>query len=338
VIGIGLVGYGYWGPNLLRNFTSTTGAKVIAVCDLQENRLRKVKTLYPGVELTSDVETLMHDPDIDAIVIATPPATHFKLALAAIKAGKHIFVEKPMTQNTDEALTLIREAKLHKLTLMVGHTFVYSGAVQKMKALITQGDIGEIYYYDSVRINLGLFQAASNVMWDLAVHDLSIMNYLMPYRPSAVIANGMRHIPGQPENMAYLTFTYDNPVMAHLHVNWLAPVKIRRTLIGGSRKMIVYDDLAPSEKVKVYDRGVTLLDDLNVAKQNRIGYRSGDVWAPQLSSKEPLKTEAQHFIKCIESGDEPLSGGAEALWIIRVLEAASLSLEKQGQRVEIAPL
>lgn len=338
MLGIGLAGYGYWGPKLLRNFMTTPGAKVIGVCDLQADRLSEIRTVYPMMHVTPEFETLIRHPGIDAIVIATPISTHFKLALAALQAGKHVFVEKPMTETTDEALSLIREAKRCQRTLMVGHTFIYSGAVQKMKELLKGGEIGEVYYYDSVRINLGRFQDDANVMWDLAVHDLSIMDYLMPVRPSAVIANGMHHIPGQPENMAYLTFLYNRPLMAHLHVNWLAPLKIRRTLIGGSRKMIVYDDLAPSEKVMVYDRGVTFDHDRNAACQNRVGYRSGDMWAPQISNTEPLKAEAQHFVRCVESGEEALSGGMSALWIIRVLEAASLSLEKHGQRVEIAPI
>ncbi|MDP6506148.1 MAG: Gfo/Idh/MocA family oxidoreductase, partial [Planctomycetota bacterium] len=280
MVGIGLVGYGYWGPNLLRNFVETPDATVIAVCDLNQDCLDLVQARYPSIKTTKNTQELFDDPDIDAIIIATPVSTHFKLAIQALDAGKHVFVEKPLTTTFAEGEELVEKAKQQGRTVMVDHTFLYTGAVQKIKEQIDSGEMGDIYYYDSVRVNLGLFQHDVNVIWDLAVHDLAIMDHLLPTHPLSVSATGMSHVADQPENIAYLTLFFEKSLMAHIHVNWLAPVKIRRTLISGSRKMIVYDDLEPSEKVKIYDKGIELTDSKESIYKMLIGYRTGDLWVP----------------------------------------------------------
>src|SRR6476620_6477000 len=256
MIGIAVVGYGYWGPNLVRNFWDTPGAQLVSVCDLRKERLAGVQSRYPAVEITDDFSSVLNDPRVDAVAIATPVSSHFELAMRALKAGTHVFVEKPIAPTAEQAQRLVDEAARRGLVLAVDHTFVHTGAVQKMRELV-DSSLGDIYYYDSVRVNLGLFQHDVSVIWDLAVHDLSIMDYVLPIKPVAVSAAGVSHVPGKPENVAYMTLFFPNRQIAHLHVNWLAPVKVRRTLIGGSEKMIVYDDLEHREKVQVYDRGGT---------------------------------------------------------------------------------
>ena len=280
---------------------------------------------------------MINDTSVDAVAIATPVSSHFELAMAALRAGKHALVEKPMTSTAEQALTLIDEADRRGLVLMVDHTFVYTNAVAKIRELTQNGDLGEIYYYDSVRINLGLFQHDVNVLWDLAVHDLSIMDYVLAGQtPAAVSATGLAHIPGQPENIAYMTMFFDGRMIAHVHVNWLAPVKVRRTLLGGSRRMIVFDDLEASEKIKVYDRGISLNPSQENLYQMLIGYRAGDMWAPQLGVAEALQTEARHFIECIEQKKTPRSDGRAGLRVVRLLEAASRSMSHQGALVPLA--
>lgn len=335
MIGIGVIGYGYWGPNLVRNFSEIPDTRVVAVSDLREERLDQLHHRYPHIATTQDYRDLIHNPRIDAIAIATPVGTHFDLAIAALRADKHVFIEKPLTNNTDCARRLIEEAGKRSRILMVDHTFVYTGAVRKIRELIEAGELGELYYYDSVRVNLGLFQHDVNVLWDLAVHDLAIMDYVLDIKPRAVSATGVAHIPGQPEDMAYLTCFFDNRFIAHLHVNWLAPVKVRRTLVSGNRKMIVYDDLEPSEKIKVYDRGVMLADTLEGIYQTVMGYRTGDMWAPQLSITEALREEAAHFARCIATGQSPITDGEVGLRVVRILESASRSLTQRGQPVDI---
>jgi predicted dehydrogenase len=336
VINIGVIGYGYWGPNLVRNFAEIPGARVRTVSDFKPELLAKAQARYPTLKVTTDYRDILNDPKIDAVAIATPVSTHFDLALAALQAGKHVLVEKPMTTSSEQAMKLIDEAQRRNLVLMVDHTFVYSGAVRKMHDLIATKVVGDIYYYDSVRVNLGLFQHDVNVIWDLAVHDLSIMDYLLPSQPYAVSATGISHVPREPENIAYLTLFFENNLMAHLHVNWLAPVKVRRTLIGGSQRMIVFDDLEPSEKVKIYDKGITLNDNsAESVYQMLIGYRAGDMWAPHLEVTEALRTEGLHFIDCIKQGDRPISDGAAGLRVVKILEAASLSIKDRGRLVEL---
>lgn len=335
MIRVGLVGFGYWGPNLARNLMEVSGAKLGAICDFRSDRLSLAAGRYPSVTATNKFSDIADDPRIDAVVIATPVCSHFELAMKAMRAGKHVLIEKPLASNSEEALQLIEEASRLKRLLMVGHTFVYSGAVQKMKELADKADLGELYYYDSVRVNLGLFQHDINVIWDLAVHDLAIMDYVLPFRPVAVLATGLNHFVGRPENIAYLSFYFKQPMVAHLHVNWLAPVKVRRTLLSGSRKMIVYDDLEPSEKIKVYDRGVTVTSDPDAVYKMQVGYRTGDMWAPHLETVEPLRVEVQHFIDCIEKNQESLTCGEAGYRVIRMLEAANCSLAQKGRLVEL---
>lgn len=334
MIKIGIIGYGYWGPNLVRNFSECGMAEVRAVSDLRPERLKPVAARYPAIQTTANCRDLLDNPGIDAIAIATPVSSHFDLALQALKAGKHVLVEKPFTATVEQARILIEEADRRKLTLMVDHTFLFTPAVRKIKELVNAGDLGRLYYYDSVRVNLGLFQHDVNVLWDLAVHDLSIMDYILGASPLAVSATGMAHVAGQPEDMAFLTCYFADSVIAHFHVNWLAPVKIRRTLIGGDRKMIVYDDLEPSEKIKVYDKGITVNEPEGIYKM-MVGYRTGDMWAPQLATTEALLAEARHFAECVETGKRPLTDGQAGLNVVRILEAASASIRNRGQPVEL---
>jgi predicted dehydrogenase len=277
----------------------------------------------------------MNDPSLDAILIATPVSTHFELARKALQAGKHVWVEKPLTTSVEQGVRLVEQAEKSGKILMVDHTFVYTGAVRKIKELIDAQILGELFYFDSVRVNLGLFQHDINVLWDLAVHDLSIMDFLLGAKPCAVAATGIAHIAGQTENVAYLTCFFENRIIAHIHVNWLAPVKIRRTLIGGSQKMIVYDDLESSEKVKVYDKGITIQNDPEKIYHILVGYRTGDMWSPQVESAEALRVEAKHFIECIRSGCTPITDGKVGLRVVEILEAATESMKDRGRPVEI---
>jgi predicted dehydrogenase len=335
MIGIGVIGYGYWGPNLVRNFMEASGSTVISIADLRTERLAEAQNRYPSIKIKKNPDDIFADPTISAIAIATPVSSHFELAMQALKAGKHVLVEKPLALNSEHAERLIEEAARRKLVLMVDHTFVYTGAVKKIREMVTTGALGSIYYYDSVRVNLGLFQHDVNVIWDLAVHDLSIMDFVLSNKPVAVSATGISHISGQPENVAYITLFFANNQIAHLHVNWLAPVKVRRTLIGGSEKMIVYDDLEPSEKIKVYDKGVTLAPGREQVYELLVSYRSGDMWAPKLDQTEGLRTEANHFIDCVENNKHPQTDGAAGLRIVRLLEAAEKSLAARGRLVEL---
>ena len=338
MITVGVIGYGYWGPNLVRNFAETAGARVGFVTDLRAARLSQVSARYPATKVSTDSRDLITDPSVDAVAIATPVSSHFELAMEALRAGKHVLVEKPMTSTTQQALALIEEAEKRGLVLMVDHTFVYTNAVAKMRELTQAGDLGEIYYYDSVCINLGLFQHDVNVLWDLAVHDLSIMDFVLAQSPTGVSATGLAHVPGQPENIAYMTMFFDGRLIAHVHVNWLAPVKVRRTLLGGSRRMVVFDDLETSEKIKVYDRGISVNPSQENLYQMMVGYRTGDMWAPQLGITEALQTEARHFVDCVEKKQTPLTDGHAGLRVVRLLEAAGQSMAQQGRLVSLAAL
>jgi len=335
VITVGVIGYGYWGPNLVRNFAEAPDGRVGFVADVRAERLSQVPTRYPGAKVSADYRDLLKDPAVDAVVVATPVSTHFDLAMAALRAGKHVLVEKPMTATSEQSLALIDEAEKRGLVLMVDHTFVYTNAVRKIRELTQGGDLGEIYYYDSVRINLGLFQHDVNVLWDLAVHDLSIMDYVLGQTPLSVSATGLSHVNGEPENIAYMTMFFDGKLIAHVHVNWLAPVKVRRTLLGGSRRMIVFDDLEASEKIKVYDRGISVNPSPENVYQMLIGYRAGDMWAPQLPLGEALQAEARHFIECIEQRRTPTTDGQAGLRVVRLLEAATLSMAQRGALVPL---
>ncbi|MGI9052506.1 MAG: Gfo/Idh/MocA family protein [Ilumatobacteraceae bacterium] len=334
--GIAVIGYGYWGPNLVRNFAQVDGASVVAVCDRSESRRTVVEKLYPAVRTFAEVDELLDgDVDIDAVVVATPVSTHHDLAMACLRAGKHVLVEKPFTSTVAEAEALVAEAAERDLVLMVDHTFVYTSAVRRISELVRAGEIGHLQYYDSVRVNLGLFQHDVSVLWDLAVHDLSIMDHVTGRTPTRVAATGMSHVTGQPANMAYLTCFFDDDFLAHFHVNWLAPVKVRQTMICGSEKMIVWDDIEMSEKLRVYDKGLIFSEEGPEVYQRHVGYRTGDMWAPRIDNIEALRIEAEHFVECARERRTPLTDGVAGLRIVRILEAATRSLDQRGLPVDV---
>ena len=336
MIRIGIAGCGYWGPNLVRAFSRTPGCRVLSVCDIAEDRLTALVQMYPWISFTTSTDQFLADTRLDAIVIATPVATHAELAMKALRSGRHVFIEKPMVADSQSALRLIDEAERRSLTLMVDYPFVFGTPVRKIADLISAGEIGDFYYYDSVRINLGRFQSDVNVLWDLAAHDLSILDYLTHQCPSAVSATGAKHAKAGFHTMAYLTMFYDDGLLGHVHVNWLAPLKIRRTLIGGSQQMIVYDELEPSEKVRVYDRGVwqsSLGHTDHASRQMAIGYRSGDMWAPHLEVRDALETAATQFVECVVAKARPLTDGQSGLRVVRLLEAATESLMASGRPI-----
>jgi predicted dehydrogenase len=335
LIRFGVIGYGYWGPNLVRNIAETKGAEIATVSDLRPERLALAKKRYPAITVTTDNRELVHDPNVDVVVISTPVNTHFRLALEALQMGKHVVIEKPIAASSEEALRLIEAAEARNLQIMVDHTFVYSGSVRKIKELIDSGSLGKLYYYDSVRVNLGLFQPDVSVIWDLAVHDLAIMDYVLGKQPVAVFATGLSHVEGRPENIAYITMLFQEPVIAHLHVNWLSPVKVRRTLIGGSEKMVVYDDMEATEKVKIYDHGITLTPDTESLYQKLVGYRMGDVLIPKLDGTESLSAEFQHYVHCLETGERVRTDGQAGLRVVQILEAATRSVRERGRLVEL---
>jgi predicted dehydrogenase len=335
---VGIVGCGYWGPNLVRNFFEHPDVDLKYVCDLSPGRLARIERRYPTVKLVTDYNQLLEDAQLDAIAIATPVQTHFSLARQALSAGKHVLVEKPMCSTGAECLELVTLAEKRKLTLMVDHTFVYHGAVRRIKQEIEKGELGEILYFDSVRINLGLFQNDVNVVMDLAAHDISIMDYLLAKSPTHISATGASHTPGGLEDIAYVTMKFPNNLIGHFHVSWLSPVKIRQILIGGSRKMIVYDDLQ-TEKIRIYDKGISLPDEM--ADENRyhnlIQYRIGDIHIPVLEADEALKNEVAHFIKCLVTGQQPDSNGWSGLRVVSMLEFANAALQSGQTQVASFP-
>ncbi len=338
MIRVGVIGFGYWGPNLVRNFNAIENAEVLWVADLKEERRVLAQRLYPHIQVTDNPDEVIRDPRVDAVLIATPIFAHYELAKKALQEGKHVLVEKPLTARSEEAEELVELADQKNLVLLVDHTFIYTGAVQKIKELVESGDLGRILYFDSIRVNLGLFQPDVNVLWDLAPHDLSILEYLLDLKPEGVVATGASHYNPDLENIAYLTLYYPNEVIAHVNVSWLAPVKIRLLVLGGTKKMVVYDDTEPSEKVKVYDKGVEVYQN---GEPNEhlyrflVEYRTGDMWAPKLSSKEALREEAEHFVACVEKGLRPKTDGAFGLRIVKILEAATRSLKNRGQFVPL---
>ena len=337
---IGVIGCGYWGPNLIRNFADNRGASVRWLCDLDQERLDSVSRRYPTARTTTDYRELLKDTELRAIVIATPVATHFSFAKEALEAGKHVLVEKPFTASVREAEMLIEIARRRGLTLMVDHTFVYTGAVRKIKEVIESGEIGDLHYFDSTRINLGLFQKDINVVWDLAPHDLSIMDFVVGREPEVILATGSCHIERGIENIAYVMLKFSDPFIAHFHFNWLSPVKIRHTLIAGSRKMIVYDDIEPTEKVRIYDSGVTTnraagASDKEAAYQTLVSYRTGDVWVPKLDSTEALHYVCEEFLSAIRTGRPPLTDAEAGLRVVRLLEAAQASMNQGGAPIEL---
>ena len=337
MIRVAVVGAGYWGPNLIRNFVACPEAKLVAVCDKDRARLDKVLAGYPSVEAIESYEVLLAKNDLDAVAIATPVGTHAPLALAALRAGKHVLVEKPLAGSVRDAETMVRAAREAERILMVDHTFVYSGPVRKIKEIVDSGDLGEIYYVDSVRINLGLLQHDVNVVWDLAPHDLSIMDHLIGRLPKSLSAFGACHADSDSgiEDVAYLNLDFGDGLLASFHVNWLSPVKIRHFLVGGSRKGLVYNDLVPDEKIKVYDRGITVSQDAEARRGVLVGYRTGDVWSPRIEPQEPLQVMVRHFVECIRENKTPLSDGEAGLRVVRILEAAQRSIKAQGGRITL---
>ena len=335
MINIGLIGFGYWGPNLARNFFLNPDLQLCAVCDAAADRLEAVSCQYPDINLYCDADDIFSDSAIDVIAIATPVSTHFELAQKSLQSGRHVWIEKPMTQTVAHAEQLIELAARKNKVLMVDHTFVYTGAVRKIKDIIEQGDLGSLIYYDSTRVNLGLFQQDVNVIWDLAPHDLSILGYLMPFEKQAVSATGSHYYGNGIIPKSLVTIYMQDNIIAHINVSWLAPVKIRQTLIGGSAKMILYDDNQPSEKVKVYDKGV----DLNFSKEElyhlKVQYRVGDMYAPKIEDHEALALETSHFADCLLHGKEPLTGGQAGLEVVQVLVASQQSLKNRGAPVKI---
>ena len=331
---IAVIGYGYWGPNLLRNFAEIDGVEVRWCADARADRRALVKKRYPTVQVTADPDEIFNDRAVDGVVIATPVFSHHALARKALVAGKHVLVEKPMTRTVAEGEELRELADQKGLVLMVDHTFIYTSAVRKMKEIIDVGELGDLHYFDSVRVNLGLFQHDVDVIWDLAPHDLSILTHLIDERPRYVSAAGADHTGGGNSDVAYLTLHYDNSFIAHSHVNWLSPVKVRRILIGGSRRMLVYDDTEPSEKVRVYDRGVRITTEESIHR-TLIDYRTGDMWAPKLELREALAVECEHFVECVRFDKMSLSNAIKGLQIVRLLEAASKSLAADGARIPV---
>ena len=336
MIRVGVIGYGYWGPNLARAVSEAEATIVEMVADMSPAARERAGRRHPAARLVADWADLIADPAVDAVMVATPVHTHYEIAMAALRAGKHVLVEKPMTDAVVTSARLVEEAARRRLVLMVDHTFVYTGAVQTISGLITSGKVGDIYYYDSTRVNLGLFQRDVNVIWDLAVHDFAVMDHLLTARPAAISASGAGFVAGRPENMAHLSVYYDDGSMAHLNVNWLAPVKVRRTMIGGSERMVVYDDMETSEKVKVYDRGVSLPEAETSTYEHMVSYRMGDMFAPAIPAKEALLTEVEEFARCVEASARPLTDGEGGLRVVEMLTAASRSMAMRGQPVELA--
>lgn len=335
VLNIGVIGYGYWGPNLVRNFAELTDARVHTVADLNPKALETVSRRFPATKVTTDAQALIRDPEIDAVAIATPVATHFSLAMAALKAGKHVWLEKPMAETSMQARALVEEAKKRNLILHVDHTFLYTGPVKKMRELVQSGELGKTLYFDSTRVNLGLFQRDVNVIADLAVHDFSILDHVFEQHPVAVSASGINHYPGTPENLAFITLFYESGFIAHVNVSWLAPVKVRTILIGGTNKMIMFDELQPSEKLKIYDKGVSFTDDPAKIHEMRVGYRAGDMWAPKVDGAEALMVEGQHFVECIRAGKSTISDGEFGFRMVELIEAATGSMRGRGETIHL---
>jgi predicted dehydrogenase len=328
---VGVIGYGYWGPNIVRNLHGLDNCELVSVCDKSTAALRRAHRLYPAIQLTTDFNEILTSPDIDAVAVVTPVWTHFELAKAALLNGKHVFVEKPFTSTSQQAEELIELAQRKNLKIMVDHTFLFSGAVRKIRELVDGGVLGPLYYFDSTRVNLGLFQHDVSVIWDLAPHDLSIMDHVIVERPEAVVATGGNHLNGLAD-MAFITVYFPGNIVAHVNVNWLSPVKVRTTLIGGKDKMLVWNDLEPDEKIKVYDKGVQISNGQGVYDL-LVSYRSGDVWAPKVQQTEALKSELDYFIDCIVNDRTPMNDGEAGLRVVRLLEAAEQSLNERGKVV-----
>ena len=335
-IKVGVIGCGYWGPNLIRNFNENAYTDIQYACDLDLKSLEKIKLRYPSVITTRHYHDLLRDKDLQVIAVATPVHTHYKLASEILNAGKHLLVEKPLAASVKEAEKLVNLAEKKNLMLFVDHTFIYTGAVRKMKDFISSGELGNLFYFDSVRVNLGLFQSDVNVVWDLAAHDVSIMDYIVSDQPKSVVAMGGSHTDNGIEDIAYVTVKFEGELMAHFHVNWMSPVKIRRIIMGGSKKMIVFDDLDPAEKIKIYDKGITFTKtDKELMYQNIVQYRIGDMHAPKIDQTEASKVLVDHLVDCIIKKKKPITDGESGLRVVRILEAADKSIKKGGVKVTL---
>jgi predicted dehydrogenase len=332
-VNFGVVGYGYWGPNVVRNLASLDDSQVLAIAELSPSARQRAQRAYPGLHVTSDANEVIASAKIDAVAVITPVWTHYELAKAALENGKHVFVEKPFTSNSMQGEELINLARRKNLRIMVDHTFLFTGAVRKISQLLNEGMLGNLYYYDSTRVNLGLFQHDINVLWDLAPHDLSIMDFLIKASPEAIVATGQRHLNCH-EDVAYMTLYFPAKVIAHINVNWLSPVKVRTTLLGGEKRMLVWNDLEADEKIRVYDKGVNITNREGVYEL-LVSYRSGDMWAPQLEQVEALRQELTYFVDCISSGEDPFNDGCAGLRVVKMLEAATKSLSNKGSLVHL---
>jgi len=329
---VAVIGYGYWGPNVVRNLHSLENCEVVSVCDKSTAVLSRARRQYPTIRMTTDFSDILTSPHIDAVAIVTPVWTHFALAKSALENGKHVFLEKPLTSTTEQAEELIELADRKNLRLMVDHTFLFSGPVVKIRQLVDSGELGQLYYFDSTRVNLGLFQHDVNVIWDLAPHDLSIMDHIILEKPEAVVATGGRHLNGLAD-LAFITVYFPGTVIGHVNVNWLSPVKVRTTLIGGEQKMLVWNDLDSDEKIRVYDKGVKITSKEDLDRELLVSYRSGDIWAPKIEQTEPLRVELEYFIDCIMNSRTPFNDGVAGLRVVKLLEAADQSLQKRGRIV-----
>jgi predicted dehydrogenase len=334
MIRIGVIGYGYWGPNIVRNFHAHENSEVVMVCDKSPKSLERLKKAHPDMPSTTEANDILKSPKVDVVAVVTPVWTHYELAKAALENGKHIFVEKPFTCSVVQAEELIELADRKNLKIMVDHTFLFTGAVKKIRQLVDEGALGDLYYYDSLRVNLGLFQHDVNVIWDLAPHDLSIMDHVIREKPEAVVATGEQHLNGV-EDVAFITVYFPKHIIAHINVNWLSPVKVRTTLLGGEKKMLVWNDLEVDEKIKVYDKGVSMSTNPANLHQLLVSYRSGDMWSPQVAPIEALHAETAYFLQCINENKTPFNDGIAGLRVVRILEAADKSVKNRGQVVAL---
>jgi predicted dehydrogenase len=331
---IGVIGYGYWGPNIVRNFHSQEECEVVLVADRNAKCADRLKKVFPSIGFTTDADQILTSKDIDVVAVVTPVWTHYELAKKALENNKHVFVEKPFTYSVAQGEELVELAERKNLKIMVDHTFLFTGAVRKIKELVDRKELGDLYYYDSLRVNLGLFQHDVNVIWDLAPHDLSIMDYVISEKPEAVVATGERHLNGV-EDVAFITVYFPKRIIAHVNVNWLSPVKVRTTLIGGEKKMLVWNDLEADEKLRVYDKGVSMSTNPSNLHQLLVSYRSGDMWAPQVEQVEALRAETAYFLKCINENLKPFNDGEAGLRVVRILEAADRSIRGRGEAITL---
>lgn len=331
---IGVIGYGYWGPNILRNFSALDDSRVVRLCDRDDTALAKARATFPGLETCKDHREITEAADIDAVAVVTPVSTHHALGKSALENGKHLFMEKPFTSTSAQAVELVELADRKNLVVMVDHTFLFTGVVRKVKEIYDNGEMGDLLYYDSTRVNLGLFQHDVNVIWDLAPHDFSVIDHLAGLKPLAIAASGYDHYKRNLVNIAHVTIYFEQDVIAYFNLNWLSPVKIRQTLIAGSKKMLVWDDVQPDEKLKVYDKGVEIQDPENV-HQLLISYRTGDMHSPKLEPVEALRLEARYFVDCVAKGETPFNDGQAGLRIVRWLEASEESLKNGSRQIEL---